>query len=107
MTQSQRIFGCARAGRRGFRPFVRYLFVRKAAAQDERMPCERVLRFRPIERTQLLLEKSIKMTPAETARALFYFSAHNNARPTPVGDAAKHIHLPHAREYQGQTPPRS
>ena len=52
-------------------------------------------------------EKSIKMTPAETARALFYFSPHNNARPTPVGDAAKHIHLPHAREYQGQTPPRS
>ena len=63
--------------------------------------------FQEISKPQLLLEKSIKMTPAETARALFYFSPHNNARPTPVGDAAKHIHLPHAREYQGQTPPRS
>ena len=63
--------------------------------------------FQEISKTQLLLEKSIKMTPAETARALFYFSPHNNARPTPVGDAAKHIHLLHAREYQGQTPPRS
>ena len=63
--------------------------------------------FQEISKPQPLLEKSIKMTPAETARALFYFSPHNNARPTPVGDAAKHIHLPHAREYQGQTPPRS
>ena len=54
--------------------------------------------FQEISKTQLLLEKSIKMTPAETARALFYFSAHARAHPAPINTNANHMAVPHARE---------
>ena len=40
------------------------------------------------------------MTPAETARALFYFSAHTHDRPAPITTDANHMAVPHAREYQ-------
>ena len=43
-------------------------------------------------------QNSIKMTPAETARALFYFSAHTRARPAPITTDANHMAVPHARE---------
>ena len=50
-------------------------------------------------------QKSIKMAPAETTRPLFYFSAHNYARPTRIKPAGEHMFVANVREYQGQRAP--
>ena len=47
----------------------------------------------------------MKMAPAETTRPLFYFSAHNYARPTRIKPAGEHMFVANVREYQGQRAP--